>query len=100
MRPVVTVTVNPTIDAFCRADRLMPVRKVRTRDERYVPGGGGLNVSRVVHELGGTTVAFYVAGQLPGPVQPVVGAIATAASVVLVRRMGVGTRQPEPAPVG
>ena len=50
--------------------------------------------------LAGALVAFYVAGQLPGPVQPVMGAIATAASVVLVRRMGVGTRQPEPAPVG
>ena len=52
MRPIVTLTINPTIDAFCRTDRVVPVRKVRTRAEHYVPGGGGLNVSRVVRELG------------------------------------------------
>lgn len=66
MRPIVTLTVNPAIDAFCRADEVVPVRKIRTRDERYVPGGGGLNVSRVIRELGGETVAFYVAGGLTG----------------------------------
>src|SRR5688572_11192986 len=66
MIPIVTLTVNPTIDAFSRAHQVMPVRKIRTRDERYVPGGGGLNVSRVIHELGGATVAFYVAGGLTG----------------------------------
>jgi 6-phosphofructokinase 2 len=66
MRPIVTLTINPTIDAFCRAERVIPVRKVRTRDERYGPGGGGLNVSRVVRELGGATVAFYLAGGLTG----------------------------------
>ena len=66
MRPIVTLTVNPTIDAFCRTDRVMPVRKIRTHDEHYVPGGGGLSVSRVIRELGGATVAFYVAGGLTG----------------------------------
>jgi 6-phosphofructokinase 2 len=66
MRPIVTLTINPTIDAFCRADRVIPVRKVRTHGEHYVPGGGGLNVSRVIRELGGATVAFYMAGGLTG----------------------------------
>lgn len=66
MTPIVTLTVNPAIDAFQTADEIVPVRKIRTRDERYEPGGGGLNVSRVVKELGGETVAFYLAGGLTG----------------------------------
>jgi 6-phosphofructokinase 2 len=66
MRPIVTLTINPTIDAFCRTDRVIPVRKVRTYGEHYVPGGGGLNASRMIRELGGATVAFYMAGGLTG----------------------------------
>jgi 6-phosphofructokinase 2 len=66
MRPIVTLTINPTIDAFCRTDRVIPVRKVRTHSEHYVPGGGGLNASRMIRELGGATVAFYMAGGLTG----------------------------------
>jgi 6-phosphofructokinase 2 len=66
MKPIVTLTMNPTIDAFCCADEILPVRKVRTRDEHYAAGGGGINVSRLIHELGGETVAFYVAGGLTG----------------------------------
>lgn len=66
MRPVVTLTLNPAIDAACVADEVVPMRKVRTRDERYDPGGGGLNVARVIHELGGEAVAFYLAGGITG----------------------------------
>jgi 6-phosphofructokinase 2 len=66
MKPIVTLTVNPAIDASCLADEVIPMRKVRTREERYDPGGGGLNVARVIHELGGEAVAFYLAGGLTG----------------------------------
>ncbi|MEK0081921.1 1-phosphofructokinase family hexose kinase [Benzoatithermus flavus] len=66
MKPIVTLTVNPAIDASCVADEVVPMRKVRTRDERYDPGGGGLNVARVIHELGGEAVAFYMAGGYTG----------------------------------
>jgi 6-phosphofructokinase 2 len=66
MKPIVTLTVNPAIDASCIADEVIPMRKVRTRDERYDPGGGGLNVARVIHELGGEAVAFYMAGGYTG----------------------------------
>jgi 6-phosphofructokinase 2 len=59
MKPIVTLTVNPAIDAACVADEVIPMRKVRTRDERYDPGGGGLNVARMIHELGGEAVALW-----------------------------------------
>ena len=48
MKPIVTLTVNPAIDAACVADEVVPMRKVRTRDERYDAGGGGINVARVI----------------------------------------------------
>jgi 6-phosphofructokinase 2 len=66
MTPIVTLTVNPAIDAYQVADEIVPVRKIRTRDEHYAAGGGGLNVARVVEELGVDAVAFYLAGGLTG----------------------------------
>ena len=66
MKPVVTLTVNPALDAACVADEVVPMRKVRTRDERYDAGGGGINVARMIHELGGEAVAFYLAGGITG----------------------------------
>ena len=63
---LVTLTVNPAIDAACVADEVVPMRKVRTRDERYDPGGGGINVARMIRELGGEAVAFYLAGGITG----------------------------------
>ena len=66
MKPVVTLTVNPALDTFCVADEVVPMRKVRTRDERYEAGGGGINVARMIRELGGEAVAFYLAGGMTG----------------------------------
>lgn len=63
---ILTLTLNPTVDVACDADAVRAVRKVRTRDERYDPGGGGVNVSRVVRVLGGETLAIVLAGGLPG----------------------------------
>ncbi|MBX9759237.1 MAG: 1-phosphofructokinase family hexose kinase [Beijerinckiaceae bacterium] len=68
MTPIVTLTLNPAIDGACEADVVRPIHKVRTRNERYDPGGGGINVSRVVRELGGDTLAVYLAGGATGSV--------------------------------
>jgi len=59
VKPVVTLTVNPAVDAACVADEVVPMHKVRTRNERYDAGGGGINVARMIRELGGETVAFW-----------------------------------------
>lgn len=68
MTPIATLTLNPAIDSACEADEVRPIRKVRTRNERFDPGGGGINVSRVVRELGGDALALYLAGGATGPV--------------------------------
>ncbi len=68
MKPIVTLTLNPSIDGASQAEAVRPIHKVRTSDERYDPGGGGINVARVVRELGGPTLAVYLAGGATGGV--------------------------------
>jgi 6-phosphofructokinase 2 len=68
MRPIVTLTLNPTIDGSASADVIAPLRKIRTSDERYHPGGGGINVARVAAELGGEALAIYLAGGATGAI--------------------------------
>jgi 6-phosphofructokinase 2 len=63
---ITTLTLNPTIDLASEADAVHPIRKVRTFNERQDPGGGGVNVSRVVRELGGETLAMIMAGGVTG----------------------------------
>ena len=69
MKPIVTLTLNPTIDAAAKAETVRPTRGIRTFDERYDPGGGGINVARVINELGGRSLAVYLAGGLTGGVR-------------------------------
>lgn len=68
MKPILTITLNPTIDASCEAEEVRPVFKIRTTAERYDPGGGGINVARVVRELGGDAVIVCLAGGVNGQV--------------------------------
>ena len=68
MKTIVTLTLNPSIDGAAQAVVVRPTQKIRTSDERYDPGGGGINVARVVQELGGMTLAAYLAGGATGGV--------------------------------
>jgi len=62
MKPIVTLTINPTIDLATTVDEVTPEHKLRCEPERRDPGGGGLNVARVIHELGGESLALYPRG--------------------------------------
>lgn len=68
MRPIVTLTLNPSIDGACEALRVQPTHKIRTTGDRYDPGGGGINVARVVAALGGLALPVYPAGGATGTV--------------------------------
>lgn len=63
---ILALTLNPTVDVAADADRVQPVRKVRTRAETFDPGGGGVNVARVMRELGADPVAAILAGGVSG----------------------------------
>lgn len=66
MKPIVTLTLNPTIDSASEAERVRPTHKIRTFNERYYPGGGGINVARVIAALGGAALPVYLAGGATG----------------------------------
>jgi 6-phosphofructokinase 2 len=65
-RLIVTFTPNPSVDLGCEAGAVHPIRKIRTTNEGFDPDGGGVNVSRVVHELGGETLAVVLTGGVTG----------------------------------
>jgi 6-phosphofructokinase 2 len=62
MKPILTVSLNPAVDLSSETEIVQHTRKVRTFNERYDPGGGGINVARVVRRLGGEVEALFGAG--------------------------------------
>ena len=62
MGTIVTLTMNPALDIATSTDRVIPTHKLRCSPPRYDPGGGGINVARAVHALGGDAVAIFPVG--------------------------------------
>lgn len=65
-QPILTVTVNPALDLYTHVPRLVPQMKLRCSSPQTDPGGGGVNVSRVIRELGGASTAFVAIGGATG----------------------------------
>ena len=63
---IVTLSLNPAIDVASETDLVRPTHKIRTSNEEYEPGGGGVNVARVIVELGGSATLICPAGGFPG----------------------------------
>jgi len=59
---VATVTLNPCVDKSFSVPRVVPDRKLAAADVRHDPGGGGLNVARVITRLGGEVRALWSCG--------------------------------------
>jgi 6-phosphofructokinase 2 len=66
MAKIITVTFNPTIDKSTTVKGLAPEKKLRCSQPLHEPGGGGINVARVVKRLGGDVLAIYPAGGFSG----------------------------------
>lgn len=66
MARILTLTLNPAIDVSTSVERLAPIHKLRCGHTRRDPGGGGVNVARVIHRLGGDVVAVYPKGGFIG----------------------------------
>lgn len=67
MKTIATLTMNPTIDVSYDIARMHHTHKMRTDNEWYAPGGGGLNVARVLARLGGNARSYYLSGGATGP---------------------------------
>ncbi len=63
---IATLTVNPAVDLASQAASVKPGRKIPTFGERYDAGGGGINVAKVVCELGGEALALFASGGATG----------------------------------
>lgn len=59
---IVTLTLNPALDIETGVEHLEPDRKLRCSPPLVEPGGGGINVARVVAELGGDPFAVVALG--------------------------------------
>ncbi len=66
MAAIVTLTMNPALDIATATDRIIPAHKLRCGRPRYDPGGGGINVARAAHAVGGDALAIFPAGGAAG----------------------------------
>lgn len=66
MSDILTVTLNPALDVLTTIDQVSPTHKMRCGATLKHPGGGGVNVARVLHRLGAKCQAVYLAGGVTG----------------------------------
>ena len=65
---ILTLTINPALDLYSRVEKIFPGEKLRCDKAKLDPGGGGVNVSRVIQRLGGETTALYTRGGYTGEI--------------------------------
>jgi 6-phosphofructokinase 2 len=66
MTDILTLTMNPALDVLTSIDQVSDTHKMRCGPTLKHPGGGGVNVARVLHRLGANCVALYLAGGVTG----------------------------------
>jgi 6-phosphofructokinase 2 len=66
MSTIITITFSPCIDKSTSVASLMPEKKLKCAAPKSEPGGGGINVARVIKKLGGNATAIYPAGGYTG----------------------------------
>ncbi|NJB70376.1 6-phosphofructokinase 2 [Saonia flava] len=62
MKKIITLTVNPAIDKSTTVAGIEPNKKLRCAEPVFEAGGGGVNISKVIKELGGVSLCMYLAG--------------------------------------
>jgi 6-phosphofructokinase 2 len=66
MSKIVTLTFNPVIDKASSINGLAPEKKLRCSQPEFGPGGGGINVSRALKNLGADSLAIFPSGGYSG----------------------------------
>jgi 6-phosphofructokinase 2 len=66
MPEIVTITFNPCIDKSTTVPALLPEKKLRCTVPKFEPGGGGINVSKAIKNLGGDSIALFPSGGYSG----------------------------------
>ncbi len=63
---IVTLTLNPAVDKSCTVKHVVPEHKLSCQHPQFDAGGGGLNVARAIHAMGGTSLALWTCGGFVG----------------------------------
>ena len=63
---IVTLTVSPALDKSAHFSGLVPEQKIRCETPMFDAGGGGINVSKAISKLGGTSLAVLTSGGATG----------------------------------
>jgi len=66
MKYIVTITLNPAIDKSTIVAEMVPEKKLKCNSPKFDPGGGGINVSRVLKRLNNKSTAIYFEGGFLG----------------------------------
>jgi 6-phosphofructokinase 2 len=59
---IITLTVNPALDKSAKVDGLIPTQKLKCHSIDYQPGGGGINISRMLKRLDTDTICMLTSG--------------------------------------
>ena len=59
MTSIITLTINPSIDVSASVECVAPIHKLRCATVRHDPGGGGVNVARVMKRFGADVIGIY-----------------------------------------
>ncbi len=59
---VLTITMNPALDKSTTVEKMLPEKKLRCGQPVIEAGGGGINASKAIKELGGESLALFPAG--------------------------------------
>lgn len=63
---IVTVTMNPAADKSTSVNKLLAEKKMRCSEMITEAGGGGINVSKALKELGSDSLAIFPSGGING----------------------------------
>lgn len=66
MTTILTVTFNPALDVCADVPVVEADHKLHCGRAEHTPGGGGINVARAIHRLGGTATALFPFGGSSG----------------------------------
>jgi 6-phosphofructokinase 2 len=66
MTNILCLALNPAIDISSDAEVVRHTHKTRTHNQQQFPGGGGINVARVIATLGGTCELMFLSGGATG----------------------------------
>lgn len=80
MTAIATLTMNPALDVATSTPEVRHTHKLRCAAPKFDPGGGGINVARVVAALGGEATAIFPAG---GPAGATLVALLAGSGVTL-----------------